>query len=122
MTRILKWLAGPFFVFAGAMHFAIPRFYLAIMPDWVPAHPEMVAASGVAEIAGGVGLLAPSARVRRWSMWWLLATLTGVFPANVNMALHPERFPKVPGGRRALYARLPFQGVFAWWVVASARR
>jgi uncharacterized membrane protein len=37
------------------------------------------------------------------------------------MAQYPERFPKIPGGRRALYARLPFQGVFMWWVVASAR-
>ena len=118
----LRRSAGPTFVFAGAMHFITPRFYRAIMPDWVPAHDEMVAASGVAEIAGGLGLLAPSGRVRRLSMWWLLATLVAVFPANVHMALHPERYRSVPGGRAALYARLPFQGVFMWWVVASGRR
>jgi hypothetical protein len=25
------------------------------------------------------------------------------------MAMHPERFPKLPGGRRTLLARLPLQ-------------
>jgi uncharacterized membrane protein len=122
MTRVVKWLCGPFFVLSGVNHFRSPRFYRAIMPDYLPAHDELVAASGVAEIVGGVGLLAASAGVRRWSMWWLLATLVAIFPANIHMAVHHERYPRIPGGRRALYARLPFQGVFAWWVVASARR
>src|SRR5689334_4793754 len=120
MTRVARWLCGPVFVLAGANHFISPRFYRAIMPDYLPAHDELVAASGVAEAIGGLGLLAPSPRVRRWSMWWLLATLAAVFPANVHMALHPERYARIP--RAALYARLPFQGVFMWWVVASARR
>jgi uncharacterized membrane protein len=54
-------------------------------------------------------------------MWWLLATLAGVFPANVEMALHPDRHP-VPGGRAALVARLPVQALFGLWVVGAARR
>jgi uncharacterized membrane protein len=36
------------------------------------------------------------------------------------MALHPERYRRIP--RAALYARLPFQLVFARWVLAAARR
>ena len=117
---ILRSLAGPFFVFAGAMHFIVPRFYRQIMPPYVPAHNAMVAASGVAEIAGGVGLMVP--RHRRWAGWWLIATLIAVFPANVHMALHPEDYPDVPGGRNTLYARLPFQGVFIAWVISAMRR
>ena len=35
------------------MHFIRPREYEAIMPDYLPAHRKLVAASGVAEIAGG---------------------------------------------------------------------
>jgi uncharacterized membrane protein len=119
MERLRK-LAGPFFVVAGAMHFIAPRPYRAIVPRWIPAPEAMVAASGVAEIAGGAGLIAPQAVVRRWASRWLVATLLGVFPANVEMALHPERYPKVPGGRTALWARLPLQAVFIAWVLVAA--
>jgi uncharacterized membrane protein len=114
---MLKRLCGPFFVAAGANHFINPRSYEAMMPDYVPAHRELVAASGVAEIAGGVALLHP--RTRRVGAWWLIATLLAVFPANLHMALHPDRYRKIPPG--ALYARLPFQLVFIAWVRSAAR-
>ena len=51
----------------------------------------------------------------------LVATLVAVFPANVWMAQHPERY-RVPGGRAALIARLPLQAVFIAWVRSAARR
>ncbi|MFZ0042062.1 MAG: DoxX family membrane protein [Solirubrobacteraceae bacterium] len=119
MTAIPR-LAGPFFVLAGANHFVNPKPYRQIMPPYVPAHQAMVYASGVAEIAGGVGLI--TERGRRVGGWWLLATLAAIFPANLHMALHPEDFPKVPGGQVALWARLPFQGLFAAWVASAMRR
>ena len=37
--RRIRDLAGPFFVFAGAMHFVIPKTYQQIVPPYVPA-PE----------------------------------------------------------------------------------
>jgi uncharacterized membrane protein len=113
-------LAGPFFVLAGTMHFVIPRAYRRIMPPYVPAPEAMVYASGVAEIAGGVGLIAR--RHRRLAGWWLVATLLAVFPANIHMALHPERYPKVPGGKASLWARLPLQAGFVAWVLGAGRR
>jgi len=116
---MLARLCGPVFVLAGLLHFLRPRMYEAIMPGWLPAHRELVYASGVAEIAGGAGLLIP--RTRRVAGWWLLATLAAVFPANVHMAVEHERYD-VPGGRAALLARLPFQLVFAAWVRAAMRR
>lgn len=118
MPRVLRRLCGPFFVLAGAMHFAKPRMYEAIVPPWLPHHREIVYASGVAEIAGGVGLMTAA---RRPAGWWLLATLVAVFPANVQMALDHERYA-VPGGRAALLARLPFQLVFMAWVRSAMRR
>jgi uncharacterized membrane protein len=60
-------------------------------------------------------------RTRRAGGWWLIATLLAVFPANVHMALHPERFPEIPGPPAVLWARLPFQGVFIAWVRAAMR-
>jgi uncharacterized membrane protein len=80
----------------------------------------MVYASGVAEIAGGAGLMVK--RSRRLAGWWLIATLLAVFPANLHMALHPDDFRDVPGGSKALWARLPLQGVFAGWVLGAMRR
>jgi uncharacterized membrane protein len=115
----LRRLTGPFFVIAGALHFVRPAPYRSIVPDWVPAPGAMVALSGAAEMTGGAGLL--MRRTRRPAGWWLVATLVAIFPANLHMALHPERYPKVPGGRPALWARLPFQGVFIAWVLDAAR-
>ena len=117
--RALKHLAGPFFVLAGALHFVIPRVYRRIMPPYVPAPQAMVYVSGVAEIAGGAGLM--RARSRRAAGWWLIATLLAVFPANLHMALHADVYPEVPGGAAALWGRLPFQAVFIAWVRAAMR-
>jgi uncharacterized membrane protein len=116
--RLIRAFAGPLFVVTGLMHFARPRWYVSIMPDYLPAHRELVYASGAAEIVGGAGLMVPAAR--RAAGWWLIATLVAVFPANVWMAQHPERY-RIPGGRAALYARLPFQGVFIALVRAAMR-
>jgi uncharacterized membrane protein len=112
-------LFGPFFILAGIMHFARPRMYEAIMPDYLPAHRPLVYASGVAEAVGGAALLHP--RTRRLGGRLSVATLVAVFPANLHMALHPERYPGIPGGRRALYARLPVQLLLIAWARAAAR-
>jgi len=114
---MLKRLCGPVFIAAGINHFVMPKAYVAIMPDYLPAHEELVAASGVAEIAGGAALMHP--RTRQLGGWWLIATLIAVFPANLHMALQPERYKRIPRG--ALYARLPVQLLFAAWVRSAAR-
>lgn len=107
-------LLAPFFVAAGVNHFVSPAFYVAIVPPYLPAHLELVYLSGLLEIAGGVAVLVP--RLRAAAGACLVLLLVAVFPANLHMALHPERFPDVPSF--ALYARLPLQLVFvawAWW-------
>jgi len=116
--RLIRSACGPFFVLAGATHFVRPGMYEQIVPRWLPAPRALVYLSGVAEAAGGAALIPRS--TRRWAGWWLVATLLAVFPANLEMALHPDRFPKVPGGRAALIARLPLQAVFIWWVLRAA--
>lgn len=113
---MLRRLFGPFFIVAGVLHFVIPRTYEAIMPDFLPAQRELVYASGVAEIVGGAALLHP--RTRRFGMWFSIATLVAVFPANVHMALTPERY-EVP--EAALWARLPLQGLLVAWAWAAGR-
>ena len=111
-------LLGATFIGTGVNHFRIPRTYESIMPDYLPAHRELVLASGVAEVAGGAGVL--SERTSRAAGWWLIATLIAVFPANVHMAVHPERYRRIP--KWALYVRLPIQGLFVLWVWRVAIR
>ena len=111
-------LLGATFLTTGLLHFLRPRMYEAIMPRYLPAHRELVYASGVAEIAGGAGVL--HSRTAKPAGWWLIATLIAIFPANVEMAVHAERFRKIP--RPLLWARLPVQGLLIAWVFKTATR
>ena len=111
-------MLGGFFLFAGLMHFAKPRPYIAIVPTPLPHKRAIVYVSGVAEIAGGAGVL--SERTRRAAGWWLIATLLAIFPANVSMAVNADRFRAIP--RPLLLARLPLQGVLIAWVWRVAVR
>jgi uncharacterized membrane protein len=116
----LRWsqrLLAIFFTAAGALHFLRPRMYEQIVPDYLPAHHELVLASGAAEIAGAVMVVFP--RTRRLGGLWLAATLIAVFPANVNMALHPDRYASLAPA--LLYARLPLQALLIWWALRVTR-
>jgi uncharacterized membrane protein len=119
--RHVRSLFGPVFMLAGLNHFLIPRFYLRIMPPWLPAHEAVNVVSGAAEILAGAAVVCPDQRVRRLGGWFSIATLVAVFPANWHMARHPEQFPEVPGGRATLLARLPLQAVFIAWALAAMR-
>ncbi len=122
MTRSQKALAA-FFSFTGTMHFVIPRSYEATVPPAIAdRRREIVAISGVAEIAGGLAVAHPA--TRRLGGWWLLALLVAVFPANVHMAVNPEQIKgldlnRVP--RWALWARLPLQPLCMLWVWRATR-
>ena len=53
---------------------------------------------------------------------WLIALLVAVFPANVFMAVHADRFSIAP---LLLWLRLPLQAVFVavvWWALLARRR
>ncbi len=102
-----------FWLFAGTMHFIAPKFYDAIMPG--PLKPwarQITYLSGVAEIAGGAAVLHP--KTRSFARWWLLGTLAGVYPANIQMCLNSERYKNIPTW--ALWARLPLQFVAGYHV------
>ena len=106
---------GAAFVTTGVLHFTHTRWYERIMPPYVPRHREAVLVSGVAEIAGGAGVLLP--QTRPVARWWLLALLVAVFPANLHMALNPRDYRQFP--EPLLWARLPLQAVFGWLVWRS---
>jgi len=122
--RILLYVMGAFYIFAGVNHFRVPDFYVAIMPPYLPWHLELVYLSGVAEIVCGVGLLIPRTRVL--AAWATIALLLAVYPANIHVALH-----NVPMAGRSEglgvwnWVRLPVQFVliaWAWWYTRDSGR
>ncbi|NQW61975.1 MAG: DoxX family protein [Deltaproteobacteria bacterium] len=115
-ARILMALS---FAAVGLLHFTHPASFVAIMPPYVPEvlHLPAVYLSGVAEVAGGLGLLVP--QLRRAAGWGLLLLLVAVFPANIHMAMNGVGLPGMPVNQTLLWARLPLQFVMAalvWWV------
>lgn len=107
------------FAAIGVAHFTHSDFFVAIMPAYLPAHRTLVYISGIAEIAGGLGVL--FAATRGWARVGLIALLFAVYPANIHMAMNPESFIAEGLSRGALYARLPMQFVFMTWVWWAAR-
>ena len=105
---------------AGVMHFVAPETYLGMMPEVLPAKLALVYISGIAEIAGGLGLIHP--KTRRWAAWGIIALLVAVLPANVNMAINelPLGTTEVPTW--ALWARLPLQLVLIAWAYRYTKR
>jgi len=120
MPRTPLLIIAGFFLTGGIAHFLVADFFVAIMPTYLPWHWELVIVSGVFELAGAIGLLLPPTRLL--AAYGLIALCVAVFPANLNMALHPENFADIPV--LLLYLRLPLQLLliaFIWWAVKPER-
>ena len=113
VTLILRWLLTVVMVGAGVNHFIAPATYDAMMPEVLPAHRALVYLSGIAEIAGGLGLILPA--TRRLAAWGLVLLLVAVFPANVNMAINDLSLGSTQVPTWALWVRLPLQLVLIAW-------
>ncbi len=117
MYNYFRILIAIAFMGAGAAHFLRTDLFVRIVPPMFPQPRALVFISGVCEIAGGLGLLIP--RLRRPAAWGLIALLIGVFPANIYMAVHADRFADLKLPPVFLWLRLPLQPVFiaaVWWV------
>jgi uncharacterized membrane protein len=115
--KIIRILLAIFYLIAGVSHLKSPGGFIAITPSWVPYAPEVVMLTGVAEIAGSIGLIIP--RVRYAAGIGLALYALCVWPANINHAVNDIAI----GGRHLSWwyhgPRLVFQPVFIWlalWV------
>lgn len=107
-------LAAAYLV-AGIAHLTRPAGFLAITPHWVPAPELVVALTGVAELAGAIGLIIP--RLRGAAGIGLALYALCVWPANINHALND-----IPlGGTHLSWwyhgPRLALQPVIIWWAL-----
>ena len=107
------------FLVAGILHLVVPGPFLAITPDWVPQPETVIRLTGLAEIAGAIGLMTQRFRVAAGIGLALYAV--GVFPANIRHAFDPD--VSLPTLGWAYHApRLLLQPVIVWlclWVSAA---
>jgi uncharacterized membrane protein len=106
---IVRILLAALFIFAGTVHLLQPRFFLPIMPPFIPWHLTCIVLSGLCELAGGIALLIPQEKVQFWAGCGLLLLLVAVFPANVYMAYANIRIHGFPSRPWMGWARLPLQ-------------
>jgi uncharacterized membrane protein len=111
-----------FFLFTSSAHFGSLKHDLAAMiPDPFPQSLWLIYLTGVAEIAGAIGLLIP--RTRKLAAISLVVMLAGLLPANVNAALNGIPFGGEPP--TALWLRVPLQfaviGLIAWTSIRGER-
>ncbi|WP_164118233.1 DoxX family protein [Sphingorhabdus sp. Alg239-R122] len=115
-TRIFfRWLLALLYLAAGIMHIRSPAGFLAITPDWVPYPEQVVFITGVAEIAGAIGLM--TQHWRRAAGIGLALYAFCVWPANINHAVNDIAV----GGRTLGWGyhapRLLLQPVIIWWAL-----
>jgi uncharacterized membrane protein len=115
--RVLLWIMGIFYTFAGIMHFLRPDAYMPMMPPYLPWHLGLIYLSGLAEVLVGVGVLIPG--TRRIAAWATILLLIAILPANIHIALYNVPvFGAAEGAGIFNWIRIPFQGVlilWAWW-------
>ncbi|HET6673621.1 MAG TPA: DoxX family protein [Agromyces sp.] len=80
------------FVLTGVSHFVGMREeMIAMVPGIIPAPELIVTLTGIAELAGAIGLLIP--RLSLLAAAGLTLLLVGMFPANVTLALSGDQLP-----------------------------
>jgi uncharacterized membrane protein len=95
----------------------VPGQFDRIIPHWVPGRPRTwTYVSGLLEL-GSAALLAGE-RTRRAGGWVAAATLVGVYPANVQMAVENTTVTAVGIGS---WLRLPLQLPMIAWALKRTR-
>ena len=114
-----RWVFSPagiaiLFIGAGILHFVRPAPDAGIVPYMLPHPFVLVYVSGLAELAGGIGVLLPPVRVLAGR--GLILLLIALFPANVQMLVSARAAHAPDWFEAILWLRLPVQGLLIAWV------
>jgi uncharacterized membrane protein len=108
------------FFFTAAAHFA-PRTrgdLIRMVPPSLPRPDRLVTLTGIAELAGAIGLLTTFARAAAYGLMLLLVAM---FPANIHAARIDHKIAGQP--HTPMVVRLPMQIFWIallWWAAAAA--
>lgn len=105
------------YVAAGINHFVHPRFYLRIIPPYLPSAPFINALSGTAEILLGLLLLVPQSR--NLAALGIIAMLAAFIPAHIYLI----QISKPGLGTMLAWLRMiPGQPLLIWWAYSLVNR
>lgn len=108
----LLYIMSGLYIFAGTMHFRKPWLYYKITPPALTQWKKPInIIVGIAEIAGGVGLLLSS--TQSMAAWGLIVLLIAVFPANIYMLTSKGAGLKIK--MWILWLRIPLQFLLILW-------
>lgn len=113
---IARFTIAPAFLIAGGFHLWRPDIFAPLMPRGVPMPFLVIALTGMAEIAGAVGLFVPRVRALAGAMLAIYAVC--VYPVNI---IHAVRDLSTGTGLGWFYhfPRLFAQPLICWWALAA---
>lgn len=119
LRLIARLLLGGALIFAGIGHLTVSRLeFQAQVPVWLPFDPDfVVVASGVVEIALGIGLVSAGALVP-WSGLVAALFFIAIFPGNINQYVEGISAFGLDTDE-ARFTRLFFQPVLVVWALWS---
>ena len=105
------YLMANMYIVAGMMHFIKPSIYMRIMPRYLPAHKQLVYASGAAEVLLGLGLMF---RITKdIAVFGIIAMLLVFLLVHFYMLSSKKAGAGIPVW--ALVLRIPLQFFLIWW-------
>ncbi|GAA5105650.1 hypothetical protein [Haloechinothrix salitolerans] len=100
----------------GTLHFAVPKFFDALIPRALPGSPRAwTYGSGAAELGCAAAVAMP--RTRRIGATLTALLFIAVFPGNVKMAVDYHRTRKPLAMRVGTLLRLPLQIPLVIWAL-----
>lgn len=105
------YLMASMYILAGIFHFLKPRMYMRIMPRYLPAHKELVYASGAAEVLLGIGLI--FRHTKDFAIFGIIAMLLVFLLVHFYMLSSKTAGAGIPD--YALVLRIPLQFFLMWW-------
>ncbi|MDO1499959.1 hypothetical protein Q2T40_07430 [Winogradskyella maritima] len=100
-----------FYIIAGITHFIKPKWYVGVIPKFLPSRKTLVLGSGVIEILLGVGLLFDE--TREISLIGIILMLALFLVVHVHMLNDEKILSKFP--KWLLIVRIPLQFVLMYW-------
>ena len=98
------------YTYVGVRHFINHDFFLAIMPNYLSFHLEIVYISGIAEILFGILLF--FRKTRTFASYGIITLLVCVFPANIHLVGSELSQSILEVTKDQTIIRLPFQALF----------
>ena len=117
MQSFFLYLMSFLYALAGLNHFINPKFYLKIIPSWIPLHNAVNYGSGSAEIILSVLLIPLATRIT--AAWLIIVLLILIFPANIKMCM--DFYSRGHAYFWVTFLRLPLQLVLIWWAWVYTR-